>query len=344
MKKIYLLTIILFFLFSFLLISRSTSAQENPEVQAKNYRVTFPVTELGNCATFTACREYCQDSAHRDACVSFAKKKGFYKEPEKDEKKQAMIQAAQTELGCTSEELCRSVCQDKANFEKCRTFAEKHGVREGQKNPGNRQTLEKAKQILGCDSPETCKAICEQETNREKCSVFAKEAGLEGGVRRVGPGGCTSEETCRTFSGDRQGSPPPESQKRGPGGCDSEASCNKYCQEHPAECGERSGNRYNESIPQQMMIPETSREDFCKLNPEKCQPPEMKVSPQDFRPETKDMRPRETNPPEGINREIEPKDMNVETLHDQVKGVFDDNSLFGKILNFFFLKTPSDKN
>ncbi|MDO8498140.1 MAG: hypothetical protein Q7S61_06390 [bacterium] len=353
MKKIYTLTIILFFLFSFLLISRSTSAQENPEAQAKKYGVTFPVAELDNCTTFIACREYCQDSAHHDACVNFARKKGFYKEPEKNEKKQAMIQAAQTELDCSSEESCRAVCQDEKNFKKCQKFAQRQGLEEKSKNSENRQTLEKAKQILGCDSPETCKAVCEQETNKEKCSAFAKEAGLEGGVRRVGPGGCTSEETCRTycqehtdecrkFSGEKQRSPPSESQKSGPGGCDSEESCKKYCEEHPTECEGKSNDRPKESTSQRM-IPDTSREEFCKLNPDKCLPPDRKISPQNFRPSNQSVKEIENK----NNRSPERKDVRPQETReteDQIKGAFDDNSLVGKIFNFFFLKTPSEKN
>jgi hypothetical protein len=73
--------------------------------------------------------------------------------------------------------------------------------------------------------------------------------GLSGGEKRVGPGGCTSEESCKAFCAI------PENYKvcqsytsatgstfRGPGGCDSEEACKTYCEKNPNGCG---GNRYN---------------------------------------------------------------------------------------------------
>ena len=228
-------------------------AQETPETKAKKFGVAFPVPELGNCASVSECRTYCEDQTHKDACVTFAKKKGFYQETETDPNRQTLLLAAKTELGCSSEESCKEICEKEENFEKCRTFAEKNGLESGPKNPGDKKILEKAKEILGCDSPESCKIICEQEANREKCSEFAKQTGLEGGKKRVGPGGCDSEdsckayceknpEECRKFGG---GPSVNDKDRKGPGGCDSEESCKRYCSEHPDEC--KDGNREKEN-------------------------------------------------------------------------------------------------
>src|SRR3989338_723893 len=189
MKK-NILSMLLIFLAGFVWLSfnKVIYAQVNPEEQVKKYQVTFPIVELGNCVSFSACRTYCNDTANSDACIAFAKKKGFYKEQRIDAKKQALIQTAKTELGCDSESSCRATCEQEANFEKCQKFAQKNGLDEGQKdqkNPADKAILQKAKTILGCDSPTSCKSICEQETNREKCSEFAKQAGLEGGIRHT---------------------------------------------------------------------------------------------------------------------------------------------------------------
>ncbi len=244
-KYIFTITAVLFATISLLVFVRVSFAQESSEDKAKKFGVTFPVLELGNCTSVSECRTYCEDQTHRDACVNFAKKKGFYKEEEINSKRQSLMQAAKNELGCNLEESCKAICQQEANFEKCRAFAEKNGLEEGQKNPGDKKVLEKAKEILGCDSPSSCKAVCEQESNREKCSEFAKQTGLEGGKRRVGPGGCDSEDSCKLYCEKNQeecrkfgGGPPSDdkNRKKGPGGCDSEESCKKYCSEHPNEC------------------------------------------------------------------------------------------------------------
>lgn len=220
-------------------------AQENPDEIAKKYNVSFPIAELGNCESYAACRTYCEDPVNGETCVSFAKKKGFYKEEEQDSRKEELINKAKTELGCDSYESCQSLCQKSENFDKCNSFAKKYSLSGGHvNNPEERKVLEKAKEILGCDSPSSCMSFCEKEENRTKCSEFAKQTGLRGGEQRVGPGGCTSEETCKAFCSDPNNysicsgfSKGVGGQFSGPGGCNSEESCRSYCREHPRECG-----------------------------------------------------------------------------------------------------------
>lgn len=280
MKKNTFLLLLISLISMFLLLDNTVRAQVNPEEQVKKYNVTFPVAELENCTSFSACHTYCEDATHSAACIAFAKKKGFYKEKVVDAKKQELIQAAKTELGCDSEITCRATCEQEANFDKCQTFARKNGLdkgREDQKGPADKAVLQKAKTILGCDSPTTCKAICEQETNREKCSEFAKQAGLEGGIHRAGPGGCNTETSCRSyceknpgeckkFAGQNDQRDDGENQNKGPGGCDSEASCRKYCTEHPNECRRPSDDSGDEFSEQQ-----DSSKIRCEKNPAECQ-------------------------------------------------------------------------
>lgn len=286
MKKFILLTLL-----SIFFIVPHSFAQESPETTAKKYGVTFPIAELGNCASFSTCREYCEDATHADQCVSFAKKKGFYKETQNDSRKKEMMEAAKTQLGCTSETSCRETCQKEENFEKCSAFSQKHGVGEGPKgNPRDKNVLQKAQQILGCNSETSCKSVCEQDVNKDKCSEFAKQTGLGGGIKKVGPGGCNSEESCRTYceknrdecmkfgGGPGGGSPPPEAQRRGPGGCSSEESCKVYCEKNPDECrkfggGPGGGSPQPES---QRKGPggcdsEESCKAYCEKNPQECE-------------------------------------------------------------------------
>lgn len=257
-----------FFLFLaltlFLFIPSSVLAQETTAT-AQKYGFTFPIAELGNCTDMATCKAYCQDETHKDACVVFAKKKGFYKASPKETKQSSLLQSSKAELGCTSEISCRALCEQEANREKCLAFAEKNGL-DAPRGPANRTILEKAKTILGCDSEQSCKAICGKVENQEKCSSFAEQAGLSGGIRRVGPGGCNSEESCRSYCQSHQeecakfggAAPAGEDQnRRGPGGCTSEESCKAYCEQHPSECQGESG-------------PQEQRKHFCNENPDKC--------------------------------------------------------------------------
>lgn len=270
-------------------------AQESDETVVKKFNISFPIAELGNCSSINECKSYCSDEANKETCMSFAKKKGFYKEDNEGKgnaRSRALLEKAKSELGCSSEDECRQVCHEEANRDKCMAFAKKYNIDTHSQNPGNKEILEKAKSILGCDSPESCKAVCEQEANRDKCSSFAKSAGLKGGMERVGPGGCKSEEECKAFCsspdnfekcqkfGGGQGG-----QFHGPGGCNSKESCEQFCkenedkcqgfkeqfedrrelekkcQENPEECLKRKEGMGGQNM---------NREDFCREHPDKC--------------------------------------------------------------------------
>lgn len=244
MRKKLLPLLLAFALFSLGVIAARTPVfAQSPvsgdgEAQAKKYGVTFPIAELGNCSSFQACRSYCDSEANREVCVSFAKKKGFYKEVEND-RREAMLKSAKDELGCSAKEACEALCHDQANFEKCQAFAKKHGFGDGP-NPRQALLLKKAKEVLGCDSKESCEAVCQKEANREKCSQFAQSNGMRGGIERKGPGGCTSEESCKAFCSDEKnreicqrfsGGPQGSNGRQGFGGCNNEADCKVFCQD-----------------------------------------------------------------------------------------------------------------
>lgn len=293
-------------LFGVTVLATPVLAQENPEAAAKKYGVSFPVAELGNCNNFSECKAYCDKEENRDACIGFAKKKGFYKEEVKDQGKRAdkkLLEAAKGELGCDSETSCRGICEKEENREKCSSFAEKYKLEGPRRGPGDANILKKAKEILGCNSEASCKAVCEKQENQEKCSEFAKQTGLGGGMRRVGPGGCNSEESCRSYCEKNMdecrklGGGPRESERRaGPSGCNSEESCRAYCEKNPEECrkfgggppegaenrrqgpggcnSEESCNKYCQEHPQECQGSSgqgpQDMEKFCKENPGRC--------------------------------------------------------------------------
>jgi len=262
MKKLLLFgcSIVLLFVSLFFGVSQSfaQTTQKTPDQIAKEKGITFPIAELGSCKNYGECRTFCDDPLNKDACVAFAKKRGFYKEAQADSQKSEILNSAKTELGCDSPSSCQAFCSKSENHDKCEAFAKSHNLGGDQTvDPAKSQILEKAKSILGCDSPSSCKTFCEQEQNRAKCSEFAKGVGLRGGENKAGPGGCTTEETCRKFCSDPnnfeicqkfQGSVTGKPENfHGPGGCNSPESCKAYCQLHPSECGHVGESQFNAS-------------------------------------------------------------------------------------------------
>lgn len=232
---LHVLLLALSFLFIF---AGLTLAQESPE----KYGITFPISELGGCKDVAECKSYCDDPVNKSACVSFAKQKGFYKEEVVKAKREELVNKAKAELGCTSAESCKALCEQAENREKCFGFAQRNGVVKSPPSQ-NPEVVEKAKAALGCDSAESCKSFCSRTENRDKCTEFAKEAGLKGGKHFKGPGGCNSEETCKALCSDPNNFGLCSSygtavgkQFKGPGGCENEESCKSYCQQNADNC------------------------------------------------------------------------------------------------------------
>lgn len=290
------------FLLMFVAVSLSHAIESTASSSAETtqkYHISFPIAELGNCGSLSECRKFCDDPVNHDTCINFAKKKGFYRESVKESSnKGTIIDDAKSELGCDSEDSCKSFCGQQQNWQKCGDFARKHHLGGGQtEDPGKAEILAKAKQVLGCNSYEECKNFCSNEANKQKCDEFAKSVHLRGGVEKKGPGGCSSEETCRTYCSDpnnfnecSQYGQQSSGGFRGPGGCDSEVSCKAFCQQHPEACktirsygGPQSPAAYenaNERAAFCRQYPEKcanasssgtlTPEIYCKLNPDKC--------------------------------------------------------------------------
>ncbi len=280
---------IAFFALSLFQVFAQTPTTVEQQVSSQ-YNITFPIVELGNCTDLSSCKAYCNDSSHQQACVDFAKKKGFYKETTLDTQKTTVLQSAKTDLGCDSEETCRQACEKKENFEKCAQFAKRFNLKGGQpSNTSDTTILQRAKTMLGCTSVDSCKLFCQQGENQQKCSNFAKQVGLRGGTTQVGPGGCSSIDSCRAYCIDpshsqicrqfapKSGNPSGElrPQVKGPGGCMSEESCRAYCANHPEAChhGDNSvpSNIMSPSPYHSQIVPSSSNQsDDCKMYPDHC--------------------------------------------------------------------------
>lgn len=141
--------------------------------------ITYPIADLGNCASAQECFLYCTQPKNQEACVSYARKNGLVKDEtdgsNNDINEQELVKSAQNELGCNSKDACMALCNDPVNRDKCRTFAQKHGFDKSDKHEERQEILEKAKSALGCDSREACSKFCQNPDNQDKCFEFAKE-------------------------------------------------------------------------------------------------------------------------------------------------------------------------
>lgn len=211
-------------------------------------QITFPIAELGNCATATDCKIYCDDPTHIDACIAYAKARGFYHQSSLDSQQDAILADAKATLGCDSVDACKTFCADSQHADTCTAFAQKHNLKGG-KGSADNATLANAKAAFGCDSIDSCRAFCQLPENQAKCADFAKANGLKGGNQTMGPGGCTSQASCRVFCSDPNNfqichrfsenttsSASGHNAFTGPGGCTTEDSCRAFCDKNPTVC------------------------------------------------------------------------------------------------------------
>lgn len=226
------------------------------------FDITYPIPELDNCADQNACKVYCDDFSHTDACVAFAQRYGI-----KVETNAKQIQALSQEGpgGCKGESECRAYCEDSSNLDECIEFGRKNGF----VSEEDYQAAKKFSTLTGpgnCKGANECRAYCEDASHGEECLAFAERQGLISGkdlerariiTKGGGPGGCKSEQECRRYCEDpahvtecvdsavELGFMTPEEAARikkfsvleGPGGCKGEQ-CRTYCEDpsHQAEC------------------------------------------------------------------------------------------------------------
>ncbi len=194
--------------------------------------ITFPVPELGNCGSKEACHTYCDDTAHMDACVSFAQGHGLMN---KAEGEQAHKFRAQLEIGgpggCTSPSVCKVYCDDMSHLDACVAFAEKNNFKGKEYEQGKKMStyLKSGGQMPGgCTSKESCQTYCGDFAHAEECHIFALKAGItQETASNVGP---TSDQLKQLSALAQKG--------KTPGGCATKDACMAYCQggAHTEEC------------------------------------------------------------------------------------------------------------
>ena len=205
--------------------------------------LTFPISELGNCASAGECMSHCDDPVNNATCIDYAKTHGFYEDDPLLASADEFWKDAEDVLGCNSGESCFDFCSQDVNLEQCDLFAKDHDMPIGGflQGPFKPEFLEIARQVLGCDSTSSCKNFCDDPANIDSCGDFAHRVGLLGGQTTIGPGGCTTPETCGNFCQDPNNFSScsvfaPGGGFTGPGGCSDPVSCRTFCEENPLDC------------------------------------------------------------------------------------------------------------
>jgi len=187
---------------------------------AQENTVTFPIAELGGCTSKAECKTYCDQTEHRDACVTFAEAHGLM---HKDEVAAARsfikkVQSGEGPGSCATKSECQSYCAQAEHRKECVAFALENGLQPPpaaeQHRQNENQNQSKIAQVLretagpgGCTTQQECKTYCGVQEHREECIQFAKDNGLMSAneadharllAGKPGPGGCRGEE-CKIY-------------------------------------------------------------------------------------------------------------------------------------------------
>ena len=238
---------------------------------ASVFDIEFPIADLGGCADKAACKVYCDDASHGEACLAFAKKYGLV-----DQKTAAKAEAVEQKGGpggCKGANECRAYCDDPGHETECIEHAVANGF----------MTRAEADRALkpgpgGCRG-RACEQYCRDPSHETECFEFAAANGLipkaelqrirefkeKFKKRETGPGGCQGEQACRQYCEDpghitecvsfaeengfvnkEQAQIIKKTAGKGPGGCKGTNECRAYCEDpaHQRECidfGEQNG-------------------------------------------------------------------------------------------------------
>lgn len=239
------------------------------------FDIEFPISELGNCQNKAACKSYCDNDEHADACKSFAEKHGLGATREEVDVTLKQFEEDGGPGGCAADaknpaRACRAYCDNIAHIDECLSYAKKNGLMETQEL----QEAEKvsaalkrgAKLPAQCTNAASCKTVCEDPADlatARACFEFGKEAGLlppevsEEQAEKVFEAFANGKTPFKSFAEMRQcdnpssdelmekcvnfaleaGLIPPEeveivkkTKGRGPGNCRGRAECEAYCE------------------------------------------------------------------------------------------------------------------
>lgn len=243
----------------------------------------YPIAELGNCASESACRAYCSVSDNYAACADYGQKNNIIsKEDAAKAKEFADVLKGEGPGSCKDEKSCRSYCDGVAHLDECLSFAEKHNFVSGDQLAEAKKVAKALKDGAtlpgGCTDKGSCETYCKVSAHIEECLGFAKKAGFISEQEAAEaekvlpfiksgetPGGCTTKADCQKYCDDsnhnsecvgfaekagfmtkEEADMARKTGGKGPGGCRSKDSCEQYCnsKDNQKECFEFA-QKYN---------------------------------------------------------------------------------------------------
>lgn len=234
--------------------------------------IRYPVPDLGNCQSESACRSYCDNADRAKECLAFATKYHLISEQEAKESTDKFLNVKNGPGGCNGWSACEDYCNSIDHLDECIAFAEKTGYYPPEKIAEARkfQTIAKSgKQFPGgCKDRNACEIYCSVADHMDTCLAFAEETGfmpkeeiaearkfMDLMRRGESPGNCASKEQCEKYCSaenhvdecvsfaEKAGVISAEDAAiarktggKGPGSCHSKGQCEAYCQAHSDEC------------------------------------------------------------------------------------------------------------
>lgn len=237
--------------------------------------MTYPISELGNCATQQACKTYCDDSAHIDACLTYAQQHQLLSSQEIQEAREYQdVLKGKGPGACTDQKSCRIYCDDITHIQECVAFASEHKLipeKELARAQQVAKALSNGAQLPGgCTGAQSCDTFCANPKNAPSCLAFAEAAGMMNAeeinqakkmiplvAQGKTPGKCTDKKSCEAYCEDdahvtecvtfaessgmitkEEAAMVRKTGGKGPGGCTSQQACDTYCNNsaHQEEC------------------------------------------------------------------------------------------------------------
>ncbi len=177
--------------------------------------VKFPVAELGSCQSEAECVSYCDNVAHANVCIEFAKKNKIISAEEADSRGK-LAGVTDGPGGCSSQKSCENYCSDIDKIDECFAFADKHNLlsEKDRDKVGKIKTALKsgAKLPGGCNNERSCESYCNDALHVDECLSFGEQSGFLAPeeiqqyrkfseLRKSGetPGKCSSKESCDAY-------------------------------------------------------------------------------------------------------------------------------------------------
>lgn len=163
------------------LIVSATIVASGAFAQAEDDAISYPVAELGGCEDKAACKAYCDDADHLEACLAFAEKNGLMSKGEIDTAKKFMEAGGKGPGGCSGKDECQNYCDDIGHIDECIAFAEKTGILPPEELAEAKlvqSAIARGIQPPACRGKEACDAYCEDPGNMKECVAFGEASGF----------------------------------------------------------------------------------------------------------------------------------------------------------------------